>query len=49
MTKSSEDGNQNDMQKKIADKVSKFVLHQTNKEPMVFCQLLDIDSLEKLS
>lgn len=41
--------NQNDMQKKIADKVSKFVLHQTNKEPMVFCQLLDIDSLEKLS
>lgn len=40
--------NQNDMQKKIADKVSKFVLHQTNKEPMVFCQLLDIDSLEKL-
>ena len=35
-----------DMQKKIADKVSKFIIHQTNKEPMVLCELLDIDSLE---
>ena len=38
--------NQIDMQKKIADKVSKFVIHQTNKEPMVMCELLDLDNLE---
>lgn len=37
-----------DMQKKIGDKISKYVLHATNKEPMVMVELLDIDSLEKL-
>lgn len=37
-----------DMSKKIADKISKFVIHQTNKEPMVLCELLDYDTMEKL-
>lgn len=37
-----------DMQKKIADKVSKFVLHATNKEPMVLVELIDIDNVTPL-
>ena len=35
-----------DMQKKISDKTSKFLLHATNKEPMVMCEILDIDNLD---
>ena len=35
-----------DMQKKISEKTSKFLLHSTNKEPMVMCEILDIDNLD---
>lgn len=34
----------NDLQNKIADKVSKFILHETNKEPLVMLQILDVDA-----
>ena len=34
-----------DVQKKIGDKISKFLLHSTNKEPMVLCEILDLDKL----
>lgn len=38
-----------DLNKKVSEKISKMLEHSTNKEPMVITQILDLDSLEKLS
>ena len=35
-----------DINKKVSDKVSRYLMKNTNKEPMVFCEVLDIDQLE---
>lgn len=37
-----------EMSKKITDKISRYLVKNTEKEPMVFFQILDIDQLEKV-
>ncbi len=37
-----------EMSKKIADKISRYLVKNTDKEPMVFLEILDIDQLEKV-
>ena len=37
-----------EMSKKISDKISRFIVKNTDKEPMVFLEILDIDQLEKV-
>ena len=35
-----------EIEKKAADKISRYIIKNTNKEPMVFCKLVDIDDME---
>ncbi len=35
-----------DLEKRIGDKITKFLLHTTNKEPMVLCKFLDADHMD---
>ena len=37
-----------EMSKKISDKISRFIVKNTDKVPMVFLEILDIDQLEKV-
>ncbi len=37
-----------EMSKKITDKITRYLIKNTDKEPMVFFQILDIDQLEKV-
>ena len=38
----------NDIERKTADKVSKFLYKQTEKEPMILVKLLDVDAAKDL-
>ena len=35
-----------EIEEKAADKISRYIIKNTNKEPMVFCKLVDIDDME---
>ena len=35
-----------EIEKKAADKISRYIIKNTNKEPMVFCKLVEIDDME---
>ena len=35
-----------EIEKKAADKISRYIIKNTNTEPMVFCKLVDIDDME---
>ena len=35
-----------EIEKKAADKISRYIIKNTNKEPKVFCKLVDIDDME---
>ena len=35
-----------EIEKKAADKISRYIIKNTNKEPMVFCKLVDIDDMK---
>jgi ribonuclease J len=42
-------GNIIDMERKVADKITKFLFKQTEKEPMILCEILDVDHLEEIN
>jgi ribonuclease J len=37
-----------EMDKKISEKVSKSIFKQTEKQPAILCEILDVDSLEQI-
>lgn len=37
-----------DISKKVTDKVSRYIIKNTEKSPMVFCEVLDIDNLDQI-
>ena len=38
-----------DIQKKVSDKATKFLFKNTQKEPMILCEILDVDTLEEIN